>query len=122
MSTGVIIAIVVVALIVIALIYVASSRSQARKRDERREVAGHHRDEARVRHAKAEKHQAEADEKAARARREAAEAEERSHAARREREAADAHHEHAAEFDPDGDSERSVQHDPRSAETEERRA
>jgi F0F1-type ATP synthase membrane subunit b/b' len=121
MSTGLIIAIVIVALIVIALIYVASSRSQARKRDERREVAGHHRDEARLRHAKADKHQAEADEKAARAKREAAEAEERAHAARREREAAEAHHEHAAEVDPDGDAERSARHDPRTSETEERR-
>jgi len=39
MSTGLIIAIAVVALIVIVLIYVASSRSQARKREERREIA-----------------------------------------------------------------------------------
>ena len=105
MSTVAVVLIVIGAVIVIALLASALKRTRDRQLDDRREIAGEHREEAELRQLEADKEAASADEQAARARREAAEAESRSRAAERERETARGHAEHAAEIDPDAGSE-----------------
>jgi FtsZ-interacting cell division protein ZipA len=108
-STIAVVLIVIGAVIVIALLAAALKGARERKLEDRRAIAGEHREEAKLRQLEADKEAASADEQAARARREAAEAESRSRAAERERERARGHVEHAVEIDPDSGSERNDQ-------------
>ena len=103
MDVGVIIAIVVAAILLIAL-FAFVGRKQKTKRDEhKREEARDHREEARVRSARATRAEAEAEERAARAKREQALADEQAATAERERRFARSKESAAAELDPDGD-------------------
>ena len=108
MDVGAIIAIAIVAIIAIALFSVLSKRRSARKNVELRGKAQEHRQEARVRDARADRAAAEAEERAARAKREQAMAEEHAAAAERERRFAREKHEHANELDPDHDGQTTV--------------
>jgi len=102
MDVGVIIAIVVAAIIVIALVAMLGRKQKAKQHEQRRVEAHTHREEARVRGARATRAEAEAEERAARAKKEQALAEEQSATAQRERRFARAKEERAAELDPDG--------------------
>lgn len=108
MDVGAIVVLVVVALIAIAVFSAMSRRRTARKHHELRREAHSHRQEARVRDARADRAAAEAEERAARAKREQAMAEEHAAAADRERRFAREKHEHAAALDPDHDGEAAV--------------
>ena len=99
----VIIAIAILALIAIALFAVFGRRRREERRVELRQEAHAHREEARVRDARADRAAAEAEERAARARREQAMAEEQAAAAERERRFAQEKHLRANDLDPDHD-------------------
>jgi FtsZ-interacting cell division protein ZipA len=109
MDVGVIIAIVVAAIILIALFAFMSRKAKGKRHEQRRVEARSHREEARVRSARATRAEAEAEERAARAKREQALAEEQAATAERERRFARSKERAAAELDPDGDRTR----DPR---------
>jgi FtsZ-interacting cell division protein ZipA len=104
MSVGAVIAIVIGAIIIVALLGLVSRRQRVRRLAQRRVERDQHRDEARIRGARAERERATADEQAAAARRQAAEAEERSVRARQEAAVAEQHEARAREIDPDRDS------------------
>jgi hypothetical protein len=102
MDAGVIVAIVIGAIVLIALFALLGRRQRDKKLEERRVEARGHREEARVRGARATRAEAEAEERAARAKREQALAEEQSATAQRERRFARSKEQRAAELDPDG--------------------
>src|SRR5688500_1468820 len=103
MDAGVIIAIVVAAIVLIALFTLMAKKGREKRHDQRRVEARTHREEARVRSARATRAEAEAEERAARAKREQALAEEQSATAERERRFARSKERAAAQLDPDGD-------------------
>ena len=103
MDAGTIIAIVVAAIVLIALFSLVGKKSRDRRHEQRRVEAHGHREEARVRSARATRAEAEAEERAARAKREQALAEEQAMTAQRERRFARSKEQRAAELDPDGD-------------------
>jgi FtsZ-interacting cell division protein ZipA len=96
-----IIAIVVIALIVLGLVFVLGKNKREQRKVELRQKAHHHREESKVRHARADRAEAEAEERAARAKREQAMAEEQAAAAERERRFAHEKASTAQELDPD---------------------
>jgi hypothetical protein len=100
---GLIIAIVIVAVALLALFVLVGRRRKAARLEERRVEAHEHREEARIRGARAERTRAEAEERAARARREQAVADEQAAAAGREQRFARERHREADELDPDRD-------------------
>ena len=101
MDVGTIIAIVVVALIAIGLFMLLGKKGREKRHEQRRMEARSHREEARVRSARATKAEAEAEERAARAKREQALAEEQAASAERERRFARSKEQKATELDPD---------------------
>ncbi|HEX8204682.1 MAG TPA: hypothetical protein VF587_01345 [Solirubrobacteraceae bacterium] len=103
MDTGVIVAIVVGAILLIALFAFMSRQAKTKRTEQRRVEARSHREEARVRGARATRAEAEAEERAARAKREQALAEEQAATAQRERRFARSKEQKAAELDPDHD-------------------
>jgi hypothetical protein len=103
MDTALLIVLIVAAVVVLALVFVASRKARARRDERNRVEAGEHRQEARIRGARAERQQAEAEEQAARARAELADADEQAALAGRERRAAEERHQEAARLDPDVD-------------------
>ena len=102
MDVGIIIAIVVGAILLIALFALMGKKGKDKRHEQRRSEAHSHREEARVRNARATKAEAEAEERAARAKREQALAEEQAATAERERRFARSKEEKASELDPDG--------------------
>jgi hypothetical protein len=104
MDVGTIIAIAVAALVIVGLVVMLGRRRRQKVHDERRVEARTHREEARVRNARADRAAAEAEERAARAKREQAMAEEQAATAHRERRFASEREEHAAHIDPDTDA------------------
>jgi hypothetical protein len=102
MDAGVIVAIVVAAIVLIALFTLMAQKGREKRHDQRRVEARTHREDARVRSARATRAEAEAEERVARAKREQALAEEQSATAERERRFARSKEERAAELDPDG--------------------
>ena len=102
MDVGTIIAIVIGAIVLIALFSLLGRKQKTKKHEQRRVEARTHREEARVRGARATRAEAEAEERAARAKREQALAEEQSATAERERRFARSKEQKAAELDPDG--------------------
>jgi F0F1-type ATP synthase membrane subunit b/b' len=103
MDVGTIIAIAIAALVIVGLVVLVGRRRRQKVHDERRVEARTHREEARVRNARADRAAAEAEERAARAKREQAMAEEQAATAHRERRFASEREEHAAHIDPDTD-------------------
>ncbi|MEJ7715200.1 MAG: hypothetical protein WKF40_05625 [Thermoleophilaceae bacterium] len=102
-KTLIIIAVIVVIAIIVFLLI---GRQAKAKRDEKhRGEALEHREEAKVRTARADSKEAEAEEQAAVAKREQARAEEQRTVAERERRAADDRHDQADRLDPDVDHE-----------------
>ena len=101
MDAGVIVAIVVGAILLIALFSFVGRRKRDQRHEQRRLQARAHREEARVRSARATRAEAEAEERAARAKKEQALAEEQATAAKRERRFARSKEQRAAELDPD---------------------
>ena len=85
MDVGTIIAIAAIVLLAVVVFMLVARRKRAERHERRREEAHAHREEARVRNARADRAAAEAEERAARARREQAIAEEQATAAERER-------------------------------------
>ncbi|HEX2085458.1 MAG TPA: hypothetical protein VHF89_07230 [Solirubrobacteraceae bacterium] len=104
MDAGVVVAIVVGAILLIALFAMLGRRQRTRRTEHRRVEARTHREEARVRSARATRAEAEAEERAARAKREQALAEEQMATAQRERRFARSKHERAVELDPEHES------------------
>lgn len=98
-----IVAVVVIALIVLGLMFVLGRKRNEHKKEQLRHQAHEHRQEARVRDARADRAAAEAEERAARAKREQAMAEEQAAAADRERRFAREKAATAQELDPDHD-------------------
>ena len=96
-----IVAIVIVALVVVGLLMVMFGRRRETKRAELRQQAHVHREESKVRHARADRAAAEAEERAARAKREQAMAAEQAAAAERERRFARDKENTAKELDPE---------------------
>ncbi len=103
MDTVLLIVLIVAAVVVLALVFIASRKARVRRDESNRIEAGEHREEARIRGARAERQQAEAEEQAARARAELADADEQAALAGRERRAAEERHQEAARLDPDVD-------------------
>ena len=103
MDAGTIIAIAVGAILLIALFVFISRKQRTRRTEQRRVEARGHREEARVRGARATRAEAEAEERAARAKREQAIAEEAAATAERERRFARSKERTANELDPDHD-------------------
>lgn len=101
MDAGVIIAIVVAAIVLIGLAVVFGRRKREERLDTRRVEARDHREDARVRSARADRAEAEAEERSARAKREQALAKEQAVTARNEQRAAKERHEYAEQVDPD---------------------
>ena len=114
MDVGTIIVIAIAALVILAIVAFATKRRRTQKLDQRRVEAHSHREEARVRNARADRAAAEAEERAARAKREQAMAEEQATAAQRERRFATEREERAAELDPDGDRDGAPGAEPRT--------
>ena len=106
MDAGLIVAIVIGAILLIAIFALLGKKSANRRDEQRRAEARTHRDEARVRSARATKAEAEAEERQARAKREEAIAQEQAAVAERERRFARSKEERAADLDPDRDPER----------------
>ena len=101
-----IVAIVIAAVLLIGIVlFVAGRGRRERKLQERRQEAHTHRQEARVRGARADRAAAEAEERAARAKREQAMAEEQAATADRERRFARERAATADHLDPDRDTE-----------------
>jgi flagellar biosynthesis/type III secretory pathway M-ring protein FliF/YscJ len=103
MDTWLLIVLIVAAVVVLALVFMASRKARVRRDERNRVEAGEHREEARVRGARAERQQAEAEQQAARARAELADADEQAALAGRQRRAAEERHQEAARLDPDVD-------------------
>ena len=101
MDVGIIVAIVIGAVVLIALFAMLGRKRSAKRTEQRRVEAHQHREEARVRGARATRAEAEAEERAARAKREQALAEEQAATAERERRFARSKQEKATELDPD---------------------
>ena len=103
MDVGAIIALVIVAIAIVALVLFFTGRAKERKVEQRRAEAHEHREEGKVRDARASRAEAEAEERAARAKREQALAEEHAATAKRERRFAREKLGTADELDPDVD-------------------
>jgi FtsZ-interacting cell division protein ZipA len=101
MDTGVIIAIAIGAIVLIALVVMIGRSKRQERLEGRRDEAHDHREQARVRSARADRAEAEAEERAARAKREQALAEEQAVKARAERGEAQERREYAEHVDPD---------------------
>ena len=117
MDVGAIIALVIAAIAIVALVLFFTGRAKERKVEQRRVEAHQHREEGKVRDARATRAEAEAEERAARAKREQALAEEHAATAKRERRFAREKLGTADELDPDVDNdgrddrtERGVEH------------
>ena len=95
------IAIVVVAVLLIVLFGVLGKKQRERKHEQRRGEAHSHREEARLRNARADRAAAEAEERSARAKREQALADEQAMHAKRERRFATEKEQVAHKVDPD---------------------
>ena len=106
---------ILAAIVLIALFALMGKKGREKRHEQRRVEARTHREEARVRTARASRAEAEAEERAARAKREQALAEEQAATAQRERRFARSKEERAAELDPDGhrDEEQQTTHSRR---------
>lgn len=128
MSTISIIVIAIVAIVLLTVLVAAMRRRRESRLEDQRTEARLHREESRVRGARADRAAAEADERAASARREQAIAEERAVTADRERRVAEESESRAREIDPDDgadddvrDTHNSNGRDPASTSREEAR-